>query len=350
METIDIRGRLVGPGRPVYLVAEIGSNHGHDPAVVRSLIDHAAAAGFDAVKFQTYEPLEVFSGAITTRDVHYEEMYGFRPWVEVARDHILMPRDWFPEAFAHARGLGLEAFCTAHSAADLDFVERFDPPWLKVASLDVSYTDLLAEIGRRRRPVLLATGMHRLDEIETAVRTIRAAGEERIVLLHCVSNYPPAPETVNLRNIPMLAQAFDLPAGLSDHSLENYAALASVALGACVIEKHVTLDRSSPGPDHAFAQDPAGMRDLVGGVRQVEKALGSFRRELSPDEEQARKMARRSVVARRAISPGEILDRDNLKITRPGNGIHPAHLECLLGRRARVGIAAESLIRWDMVE
>ncbi len=350
MDIIDVGPRRIGPGQPVYLVAEIGSNHGHDPAVVRRLIDHAAEAGFDAVKFQTYEPLEVFSGAITTRDVHYEEMYGLRPWVDVARDEILMPRAWFGEMFAYARARGLEAFSTAHSPADLDFVMQFDPPLLKVASLDVSFTDLLVDVGRRGRPVLLATGMHYLDEIVAAVRTLRQAGESRIVPLHCVSNYPPAPEAINLRNLPMLSQALGLPIGLSDHSADNHAAVAAVALGACVIEKHVTLDRASRGPDHAFALDPAGMRDLVRGVRQVEKALGSSRRELSPAELQARLMARRSVVARRDIRRGATFSRDNLKIARPGSGIHPAHFECLLGRRAGRDIAAETVVGWEMVD
>ncbi|MCP4216929.1 MAG: polysaccharide biosynthesis protein, partial [bacterium] len=210
MKTVEIKEKKIGgdPGvNPVYLIAEIGSNHCFDKAVVRELIDIAAEADFDAVKFQTYDPLEVFSGKITTRDVCYENTYGFRPWWEVARDHILMPRDWFAEMFEYAGNKGLHVFSTTHSPADVEFIMQFDPPVFKVASLDVSYTDYLAHLATFDKPILLSIGMHYLGEIETAVETIRQKGNDKIILLHCVSNYPPAPETVNLRNIPMFQQA-----------------------------------------------------------------------------------------------------------------------------------------------
>jgi len=347
---ISIGGRKVGAGHPVYLIAEIGSNHCHDKNVVKKLIDTAADTGFDAVKFQTYDPLEVFSAKITTRDVHYEEMYGHRPWWEVARDCILMPREWFAEMFAYARENKLDVFSTGHSPKDIEFLMQFDPPVFKVASLDVSYTHFLSHLAGFNKPIIMSTGMHILGEIETAVETIKKAGNDQIILLHCVSNYPPAPGTVNLRNIPMMAQTFDLPAGLSDHSMDNYTAFASVALGACMIEKHVTLDRSLKGPDHAFALDPHGMEDLVKGVREVEKALGSYNRVLSGKELKAREMARRSIVAKCAIEKGVSFTMDNIKISRPGRGIHPKYVETILGRKAKVTIDSDDVIAWDMIE
>jgi sialic acid synthase SpsE len=350
MKEINISGRAIEPGEPVYLVAEIGSNHCHDKSVVKKLIDIAAETGFDAVKFQTYDPLEVFSGKITTRDVHYEEVYGYRPWWEVARDHILMPREWFGEMFEYARRKKLDVFSTAHSPADVEFIMQFDPPVFKVASLDVSYTGFLAYLATFNKPIILSTGMHYLGEIETAVETIKAMGNERVILLHCVSNYPPAPETVNLRNIPMMAQTFGLPVGLSDHSMDNYNAMAAVAMGACMIEKHVTLDRGFKGPDHGFALDPEGMRNLVKGVREIEKALGSYQRVLSEQELKARKMARRSIVAKTVIEKGAVFTEDNLKISRPGTGIHPKYLETIVGRKAKVTIDKEDVIAWDMME
>ncbi len=349
MQNIEIKGKEVGPGRPVYIIAEIGSNHCHDKGVVREMIEVAAETGFDAVKFQTYDPLEVFSGKITTRDVHYDNVYGDRPWWEVARDNILMPREWFGEMFAYAREKGMHVFSTGHSPKDMEFIMQFEPPVLKVASLDVSYTDYLAYLGTIDKPILLSTGMHYLSEIETAIETINNAGNRKVILLHCVSNYPPQPEAVNLRNIPMFEKAFDIPVGLSDHSMDNYTAVAAVALGACVIEKHVTLDRKSPGPDHPFALDPDGMRDLVKGVRETEKSMGTYKRELSESELKARKMARRSIVAKATIAKGTPLTRNNLKIARPGDGMHPQYLEQVLGRKSKINIEKETIIDWEML-
>jgi len=349
MKEISIKGRSIGQGHPVFIVAEIGSNHCRSKEVVKKLINTVAASGFDAVKFQTYDPEQVFSGKITTRDVDYEKMYGFKPWWDVARDHILLPRDWFGEMFAHAREKGLVVFSTAHSADDAEFLESFDPPIFKVASLDVSNLDFLKALAAFHKPILLSTGMHYLGEIEKAVEAIIAAGNDRLVLLHCVSNYPPVPENLNLKNIPMLQRTFDLPVGFSDHSADNYAAIASVALGACIIEKHVTLDRSFSGPDHAFALDPDGMVDLVNGIRTAEKGLGITRRVLSEAELAARNLARRSIVAKASIAKGAVFTKENLKLSRPGCGLHPKHLESLLGRKARIDIEKEDLIRWEMV-
>jgi sialic acid synthase SpsE len=350
MKSLNIDGRLVGPGEPVYIVAEISANHNRDKAVVRELIDVAADAGFDAVKFQTYEPLEVFSGKITTRDVHLEDMYGDRYWWEVARDEILMPREWFGEMFDYVKSRGLQAFSTVHSVKDAGFIMQFNPPLFKVASIDVSYLDFLKGLAAFKKPIILSTGMHYLGEIEEAVHAVRQQGNDQLALLHCVSCYPPEPGTVNLKNIEMLAKAFDLPVGFSDHSPDNYMDVAAVALGACIIEKHVTLDRNMKGVDHPFSLEPDDMRDLVKGVRMAEKALGVYSRNLSTEEMGSRKMVRRSAAARFDIKKGEVFTRENLKLVRPGTGIHPGYFEQILGRRAAVDIGKEDLITWEMIE
>ena len=350
MKEINIGGRMVGEGHPVYLIAEIGSNHASDKSVVKKMIDISAEAGFDAVKFQTYEPLEVFSGKITTTELKIDHMYGHRLWWEVARDYILMPREWFGEMFAYAREKNLQVFSTVHSARDAEFVMQFNPPVFKVASIDVTYTDFLADLADFGIPIILSTGMHHLGEIETAVETILGRGNDQLAVLHCVSNYPPRPEEVNLNNITMFKQAFDLPIGYSDHHPENHMDVAAVALGACIIEKHITLDRAMKGPDHPFALDPPAMRDLVKTVRDTEKALGSSKRMLSESEMGSRLVTRRSFVAREDIEAGEVLTRNNIKLTRPGTGIHPKYKEQLLGRKAKVNIEKEDIISWDMLE
>lgn len=350
MKGINIDGRKVGPGHPVYLIAEIGSNHCNDKAVVKKLIDIAAGAGFDAVKFQTYEPLEVFSGKITTTELKMDGLYGHKTWCEAARDNILMPREWFAEMFAYAREKNLQVFSTVHSARDAEFVMQFDPPVFKVASLDVTYLDFLADLAGFKKPIILSTGMHYLAEIEEAVDTILKNGNNQLALLHCVSNYPPRPQDVNLNNIPMLQKAFDLPVGFSDHHPDNYMDVAAVALGACIIEKHVTLDRSLKGPDHPFALDPEAMMDLVKSVRDTEKALGTSKRVLSQSELIARTVTRRSFVARTDIKKGEVLTRENVKVTRPGTGIHPKFKDRLLGRKAAKDIEREDVILWEMIE
>lgn len=350
VEEIAIGKRRVGRDQPVYIVGEIGSNHGRDKNVVKELIDRASEAGFDAVKFQTYEPEEVFSGKVRTGDVHLENLYGDRSWWEVARDHVLLPREWFGELFAYAQSRDLQVFSTVHSQRDAEFVLEFDPPAFKVASIDVSNTDFLKSLAAFAKPVILSTGLHDEEEIGLAVETLRKAGNDQIVLLHCVSNYPPRPENLNLKNISMLNKMFFLPVGFSDHSPDNLSAAAAVALGACLVEKHITLDRKSRGPDHHFALNPEGMKDLVASVRRTEKMMGSHQRILSEDELAVREIARRSVVARTNIKKGEVFNRENLKLSRPGSGIHPRHLGRLIGRKAKTDIDAEDLLEWDDVD
>jgi sialic acid synthase SpsE len=349
MKCLELDGKMVGPGNPVYIIAEISANHNRDKNVVHRLIDIAAEAGFDAVKFQTYEPLEVFSGKITTRDVHYEHVYGDRYWWEVARDEILMPRKWFGEMFGYAKSKGVQVFSTVHSVKDAEFIMQFDPPVFKVASIDVSYLDFLKGLAAFNKPIILSTGMHYLGEIEEAVNVIRTGGNNQLALLHCVSCYPPKPGTVNLRNIIMLGKAFDLPVGFSDHSPDNYMDVAAVALGACIIEKHVTLDRTMKGVDHAFSLNPDAMKDLVRGVREAEKALGGYARNLSEEELGSRRMVRRSLAARFDIKKGDVFNRENLKPVRPGTGIHPRYFAQIQGKKALVDIEKEDLISWEMI-
>jgi sialic acid synthase SpsE len=251
--------------------------------------------------------------------------------------------------FGYAKSKGLQVFSTVHSVKDAEFIKQFDPPVFKVASIDVSYLDFLKGLAAFNKPIILSTGMHWLGEIEEAVNAIRTTGNNQLALLHCVSCYPPKPETVNLRNIVMLEKAFDLPVGFSDHSPDNYMDVAAVALGACIIEKHVTLDRTKKGVDHAFSLDPDAMKDLVRGVREAEKALGSYARNLSKEESGSRRLVRRSIAARFNIKKGDVFNRNNLKLVRPGTGIHPRYFKLVQGKKALTDIEKEDLITWEMI-
>jgi len=350
MRYLNICGRQVGEQHPVFMIAEIGSNHNLDKTVVKALIDTSYSAGFNAVKFQTYEPLEVFSGKITTREVNYEKLYGYKPWWKIARDHILMPRQWFEEMFEYVRRKNMMVFSTVHSVKDAEFIMKFDPPLFKVASIDVTHLEFLGELAKFKKPILLSTGMSYLREIDEAIDTIVRNGNDELALLHCVSCYPPKPEDVNLRNIVTLRDTFNVPVGFSDHSPSNFMAVASVALGACILEKHVTLDRNMEGPDHPFSIEPEMTRDLVRSVREVEAALGTFKRNLSSDELESRRQTRRSIVAKSIIKKGELLDRSKLKFTRPGTGIEPKYIEYVAGRKAKVDIEKEEIVTIDMLE
>lgn len=347
---INISDNLVGHGQPAYLIAEIGSNHCRSKEVIKKLIDEAYNAGFDAVKFQTYEPQDVFSAKITTRDVNYENLYGYKSWCEVAKDHILMPREWFGEMFDYIKDKNMEVFSTVHSLKDAKFIMQFDPPVFKVASIDVTYLDFLGELAKFNKPIILSTGMASIEEIKEAVDTILKNGNKQIILLHCISCYPPAVEHTNLRNIAALEELFNLPVGFSDHSPNNYLSIAAVTLGACVIEKHITLDRMTKGPDHSFALEPDLMKELVLSIREVERGLGCRERILSLAELESKKQIRRSVVSCCKILKGETFGRNMLKAVRPGTGIAPKFLNEIIGCKAKEDIDAESVITWEMVD
>lgn len=346
MRSVSVGAKKIGAAHPCFLIAEIGSNHNLNKGVVRKLIDAAYEAGFDAVKFQTYDPKEVFSARITTRDVNLEQLYGFRPWWEVARDRILMPRSWFGEMFAYVRKRKMIPLSTVHSLEDAKFIMQFDPQVFKVASIDVTYLDFLAGLAKFKKPIILSTGMSNIREVREAVSTILKAGNNKLALLHCVSCYPPRPEEVNIKNIELLREEFNLPVGFSDHSLNNYLAIASVALGSSIIEKHITLDRDMRGPDHSFALTPDLMGELVLGVREVEVGLGSKKRKLSLNEAAARAMIRRSIVARCSINKNTRITKEMLKFSRPGTGIEPKFVGRVISKRPRINLKEEEVLTW----
>ena len=346
---VKIENRTIGQGQKCFIIGEIGSNHNRDKGVVRKLIDAAAEAKFDAVKFQVYDPEEAFSKNVTTSDVGLEHMYGKGPWWEIARDRILMPREWFKEMFDYARKKKLIPFSAVHRPEDIEFLLDLGSGVFKIASIDCNHLPLLKQVAKFKKPMIISTGMAHLKEIDETIKAVNRIGNRDLIILHCVSCYPPRPEILNLRNITTFSERYNYPVGYSDHSISNVSAIAAVALGACVIEKHLTLDRKMEGPDHPFALEPKDMKELVASIREVERTLGKKERVLSKDELASRKMIRRSLVAKVDIPSGSLIRMSAVKFARPGTGISPNLFKEIEGRRAKRNIPAETIITRKMV-
>lgn len=345
---VRIGSREVGPGRPCYVIAEAGANHDRDLDVARRLIDVAAEAGADAVKFQTYSGRTLYS--TKTPRFEYLGELGAKPPHELL-DEIALPRDWQPVLATHCRDAGIEFLSSPFDRRAVDELDALDVAAFKIASFELVDLPLIGYAAAKRRPMILSTGMATLGEVEEAVETARAAGAGGICLLQCASLYPAPPEVMNLRAIATMRAAFGVPVGLSDHTLGTHVAPAAVAIGADLVEKHFTLDRTRVGPDHPFAVEPAELKELVARIRDVEAALGDGHKR-GPSEAEMAEMygkARRSVVAACAIPAGTPITREMLTVKRPGFGIKPKFIDALVGRRARVDIDEDEVVTWEMV-
>jgi N-acetylneuraminate synthase len=347
MEQLTLGDRVIGPAQPPYVIAEIGSNHNGDMELCRRLIAAAANAGADAVKFQSWSETSLIADEEYARNTVYtDSKRHFGSLVDMVRAYQLTPEQHHV-AHACCREHGV-AFCsTPFSPEEVDLLDALDVPFFKVASMDVGYLPFLRYVARKQRPMLISTGMATLSEIERAVTVCREEGNDRIALLHCISIYPPDPTTVNLRNLTMLQQAFGVPVGFSDHTLGVAVPIAAIALGACVIEKHFTLDKDMAGWDHAISADPAELRMIVEKGREVFTSLGTTQRIVSPAEIEKRKKFRRSLVATRSLPCGHRLDQSDLTAKRPGTGIAPEELEYVVGRQLATPIVADQVLRWS---
>ncbi|MBI3011131.1 MAG: pseudaminic acid synthase [Candidatus Omnitrophica bacterium] len=347
--TIDIGCRRIGAGYPTYIVAEISANHNQDFELAVKLLQAAKAAGADAVKLQTYtpetmtipchrEPFQI-KGTLWDGQTLYD-LYrrAYTPW------------EWHPKLKAVANEMGLDLFSTAFDATAVDFLESLGVPVHKVASFEMVDLALLAKMALTGKPVILSTGMATFQEIAEAVQTVRGVGATtQVALLKCTSAYPALPEEMNLRAIPHLTEQFQVPVGLSDHTLGTSVALAAVALGACMVEKHLTLSRSVATPDAAFSLEPDEFKAMVKGVREVERALGEVRYGVSRGETQSQ-VFRRSLFVVRGMKAGEVFSERNVRSIRPGYGLHPRYLKDVLGRQARCDIAGGTPFAWKLVD
>ena len=348
-ERFEIAGRMIGTAEPCYVVAEAGANHNRDLAVARELIDVAAAAGADAVKFQVYSGKALYSTK-TPRFRYLEGVGEDRPVHQLLED-VALPREWIGELVAHASAKGLPFFATPFDADAVRDLHDAGVPALKIASFEIVDLELVAAAAATGLPLIISCGMATYGEIDDALDAVARAGGREVALLHCASLYPAPPEIMNVRAMATIRRAFAVPVGLSDHTTGIAVALGARGLGMELLEKHFTLDRTMSGPDHPFAIEPPELEGLVSGIRAIEQALGSGRLE-GPSELEAQEMyrlARRSLIAACDIPEGTVITREHLVVKRPGFGIKPKHIDHVIGRRARVDIEQDDVITWEMV-
>lgn len=344
MKTVRIRDRLVGPGQPVFTIAEIGYNF-NTVEEAKASIDEALECKVDAVKFQTFR-----AETVTSRYVDFPEEAGSTNQFEEFKRYE-MSEAMHKELFNHARSRGLIAFSTPAYYDDVDLLERLDSDVFKIGSDDLTNLPLLQYVAQKGKPVIFSTGMGTTSEVTQAFEALSATGNDRIIVLYCVSNYPIKDISVlDLNVIPTYARALGIPVGFSDHTTTMIAALAAVALGASVIERHFTLDKNLDAPDAFFSADPSEMKALVQAIRELESALGDGIKRPAATEWNMRSETRKSLIARKEIPAGEIITNDMIIVKRPGYGIPPAQAHLVIGRRAKTTIGEDRVVTWDHIE
>lgn len=347
MNSLSLRALLGRDGGGVCLIAEAGVNHDGEVDKALRLVDASQAAGADAVKFQTWRP-----GECTGRFAYKVDYLKATSPQDESRyqlsQRLCLPYEAFRRISRHCREVGMPFLSTPDGFQSLDFlVDELDIPLVKVSSTELTHLAFLEAVGRKGRPVLLSTGMGNLGEIEAALAALRAHGDPGVTLLHCTSAYPAPIEEINLRAMVTMGRAFQTPVGLSDHSQGLEAAIASVALGAAVIEKHFTLDKDAPGPDHRASLDPDEFAALARSVRRTELLLGDGLKRMTATEARNAGGIRRGVVAARPLAKGSVLAEGMLACKRPGSGLPPAFLGLVLGMRVNRDLAEDEPLKWE---
>lgn len=348
MTTLDLNGRKIGLGCPCFIIAEVGVNHNGDPNMARQLVDAARQAGADAVKFQTFKA-ESLVTPDAPKAAYQAQQTGTQESQYAMLRRLELSHAMQRVLFDYCQQQGILFMSTPFDEENADFLHSLGVSVFKMASGELTNLPFQAHVARFGKPMIVSTGMATLGEVETALETIHKAGNDQVILLHCVSNYPAAPAEANLRAMHTMAGAFGVAVGFSDHTMGNAVALGAVALGACVIEKHITLDRTLPGPDHQASSEPDEFAALVRDIRMIEAAMGDGRKQPTASEMGTAAVARKSLVAAQDIAAGTILDESLIAIKRPGTGLPPAMRPYLIGRTARQFIAAGTLLSLDML-
>jgi pseudaminic acid synthase len=347
MDVVSIGDRPVGGGAPVYIIAEAGSNHDRNLDQAKRLIDVAAAAGADAVKFQTFASDRIVAET-TTRAKYLDDLLPPDKTMADLFRELELPREWHADLFRHATDAGIDFLSTPFDFEAIDLLDDLGVKAFKVASYELWHLPLIREVASRGKPIICSTGLADLADVQDAVDTVAETGNDQLILLHCVVNYPPPFADLNLRAIETLRQAFGVPVGYSDHSSGITAPIVATALGAAVIEKHFTLSRDLPGPDHGFAIEPDELTAMVRAIRDAQAALGTGIKRMAPAEEDLYVTARRSLFAAQDIAAGAVLTDDDIAILRPGTGIEVRDHPKVVGRTARRAINRHEPLAWEM--
>ncbi len=340
----EFYNKLVNRKYP-YIIAEIGANHNGDINLAKKMIDKAKECGCDAVKFQSWTKESLFTkGFYKEKNQFVDKKFGtLEEMVEKfslsKEEHVILKK------YCDRKKI---TFCsTPTTPEEVDMLNELKVPFFKVASMDLNNLSFLEYISEKGKTIILSTGMGSLAEIETALNTIYETGNKEVILFHCIAIYPPDDKIINLRNIEMLNKTFIIPVGFSDHTIGTSIPLAAIVLGAKVIEKHFTLDKTMPGWDHAVSANPDEMKIIVEEGKRIVTALGEYRRVVSEQEKKQRESFRRSVVTKRKIKEGEILQKLDIDFKRPGTGIRPDEIKYILGRKVNKDINEDELIKWE---
>jgi sialic acid synthase SpsE len=331
-----------------YIIAEIGANHNGDIDLAKKIIDEAKKCGADAVKFQSWSPTSLVSEEEYDKNQAYNDGDGGKKHFGTLKEMVekyYLKEDQHYELKKYCDSIEIDFCSSPFSEKEVDLLEDVGVPFFKIASMDINNLRLLKHMAKYNKPIILSTGMSTLEEIRKAVEAIENEGNNQIIILHCISIYPPEYEDINLNNIKMLQEEFDYPIGFSDHSIGTSIPLASITLGACLIEKHFTLDKNMPGWDHAISADAKELKEIVLEGKNIQRSLGGLNRVVSEDEENKKLKFRRSIVATKSLEKGHIITEKDLVGKRPGTGIPINEIDSFIGRQVVSFIEKDALIK-----
>jgi sialic acid synthase SpsE len=352
MKQINIGGKIIQDFDVPYIIAEIGANHNGDMNLAKKMIISAKENGADAVKFQSWSPSSIVSKEEYDKNQKYDDGDGgkkhFGSLREMVERYYLREEQHY-ELKSFCDQINITFSSTPFTKYEVDLLDKCDVPFFKIASMDINNFQLLEQVADKQKPVILSTGMSTIAEIDKALSILQKFNVKEIALLHCISIYPPLYEDINLNNIPMLRQTFGLPVGFSDHTLGTSIPLASIAMGACIIEKHFTTDKNLSGWDHLISADPFELKIIREEGDNIVKSLGSFKRIVSSAEQEKKIKFRRSIVYTKNLPSGHVITIEDLTSKRPGSGVSPELIDSLIGRKLNMRVEEDTLLNWSQI-